>query len=277
MNEENKEVTINQAVENYFDKWKMLKENFTKNNKMLFNKLQPKNMVKDLTEFATDFVVSASTSGEQAAIRTAKTMLLDIASQIKGLIADPETQQLVKDIQLFFENVFKEIKTTNDFFDNNMDDIKKFIKNYITIIYSPFLIRNQIYLDSIILAFIKILNSLEYIPGSDYEKINQGINILKEIKKNPNIIKDDKLTELSEIFSQELINLNKNINDNLVKKKRDVEKIMGGGKLEKNNKKNNKQNSTKKKIKNIHFSIKQFNNLNKHIILNKTRKRSENK
>ena len=130
MNEENKEVTINQAVENYFDKWKMLKENFTKNNKMLFNKLQPKNMVKDLTEFATDFVVSASTSGEQAAIRTAKTMLLDVASQIKGLIADPETQQLVKDIQLFFENVFKEIKTTNDFFDNNMDDIKKFIKNY---------------------------------------------------------------------------------------------------------------------------------------------------
>lgn len=279
-----------------------LSEQLQKNIFQKFDKLKS-DVINTTTTVASEVVVTAGLSEEQAAATLAIQVLGKVNEQIEEIIKNKNIQNLVNKI-LFL----------NQYVSGNIGNIQKLVRNYMDVIFSPLIMSNRVLFDNIMLYIKKIIILYQKIPQIKIQNAQKLMSIIDDGIKNNILTKEQKdklavlitsqLMELNDITKRDPSSLNASLtfdkspiqdkgepdnidnnnpkpkyynnpkqknynNNNNSKNKKNITIVGGNNNYVKNNNNNNK---TKKIMENIHNSLKQYKMLN----FSKNNKNSKN-
>ena len=194
------------------------------------------NMVSDLSSQLANIALVE----EEVAVKTALSTAINLFEKIKDFLNSEK-----------FDNIKNEIGFLNEYVNNNKENIKENVKNYIEIIFSPMIIKNHLFFDNILICIKKIISIYQDLPQDKINNTKQIIKIIDESLLNSKLDTNQK-NKLTELITNELLNLKNNQFNNITK----------GGRKEKKIAKHDKK-KTKKILNHIKKSFHEYKQLNR--------------
>jgi vacuolar-type H+-ATPase subunit H len=271
--QDNKEISIKDLINSFFDTNKKNINSFLQTNQdkfghsfedlkkqfhKFFEELPKKidevksEVIQDVANTVSEVALTTATTEEELAATTAIQGLKKLHQKIIQVTNDKELQDLFGKLYYF-----------NNEINNNKENIKHSIENYITILTSPFVITNKIIFENITLYIKKIISLYQRIPNVKIENIQKINNIIDNLIKNNNITDQDK-KELTNLIINQIKSLSDDDSqdkETVVNSKKQSPPILeqnvvmkGGG---------DSKNKTKKILSSIHSSLNHYRLLNK--------------
>jgi len=172
-----------------------LSEKMQQNIFQKFDKLKS-DVINTTTSVASEVVVTAGLTEEQAAATLAIQMLGKINSQIEEIIKN-------KNIQ----NLFDKLLFLNQYISGNVENIQKLVRDYINVVFSPLIMTNRVFFDNMMLYIKKIIILYQKIPQIKIQNTQKIMDIIDEGIKN-NILTEEQKEKLSQLITSQLIDIN---------------------------------------------------------------------